>query len=253
MSNKVLHKLFSDKRDGKKSFAVLIDPDEYKSDYLPNLVEKAHIAQVDYFFVGGSLVMGNEINNCVAELKSLTNIPIIIFPGSTNQITEDADALFFLSLISGRNADLLIGKHVETAPLLYKSNLEVLPTGYMLIDGGQQTTASYISNSNPIPADKPKIAQATALAGKYLGMQIIYLDAGSGAKQKVSEKMINAVNKVIDLPIIVGGGLRTMEDIEETCKAGADVVVVGNAIEMETDLIIDFAQTVHALNEINVI
>jgi len=252
LNRQILNKFFSDKQKGKKSFAVLIDPDEYKSNYLPKLVEQAHIAKVDYFFVGGSLVMGNEILDCIEELKSLTDIPVIIFPGSTNQISELADAIFFLSLISSRNADLLIGKHVETAPLLYKSNLEVLPTGYMLIDGGQQTTASYISNSNPIPNDKPKIAQATALAGKFLGLQIIYLDAGSGALKKVSNKMVNAVSKVVDLPIIVGGGLRTIEDVTNTCKAGADIVVVGNAIESDSELMIDFANAVHQLNEVKV-
>lgn len=253
MNDTILNKLLLDKRNGKKSFAVLIDPDEYKADFLPNLVEKAHIGKIDYFFVGGSLVMGNEIDACVKELKSLTDIPVILFPSSAHQITDKANALLFLSLISGRNADLLIGKHVETAPLLYKTSLEILSTGYMLVDGGQQTTASYISNTNPLPNNKPKIAQATALAGEYLGMQLIYLDAGSGAKNKVSDDLIKAISEVINLPIIVGGGLNSIYEIENSCRAGADVIVVGNAIEKDDGLLIDFANSIHNFNEINVI
>jgi len=253
LDDTILNKLLLDKKNGKKSFAVLIDPDEYRLNYLPNLVDKAHIGNVDYFFVGGSLVMGNEINACIEELKSLTNIPVILFPSSAHQITEKADALLFLSLISGRNPDLLIGKHVETAPLLYKSSLEILSTGYMLVDGGQQTTASYVSNTTPLPNNKPKIAQATALAGQYLGMQLIYLDAGSGAKNKVSDALIKAIAEVVNLPIIVGGGLSSLDAIEKSCHAGADIIVVGNAIEQDEERLIDFANTVHKFNEINVL
>lgn len=236
------------KKLDKKQFAVLIDPDEYKAGYLPKIVEHAHIGMVDYFFVGGSLVMGNEIHDCINELKTLTDKPVIIFPGSPNQVSEQADALFFLSLISGRNADLLIGRHVETAPILAKMDIEVMPTGYVLIDGGQPTTVSYISNSSPIPNDKPRIAQATALAGQMLGMQIIYLDSGSGAKYPVSDNIIAAVSSTTKIPIVVGGGIRTPEQAAKSCRAGADIIVAGNAFETNPELMIDMSQAVHELN-----
>jgi len=194
--------------------------------------------------------MGNEIHDCIAELKSLTDIPVIIFPGSPNQVSENADALFFLSLISGRNPDLLIGRHVEIAPILAGLDIEIMPTGYMLIEGGQPTTVSYISNSSPIPNDKPRIAQATALAGMMLGMQIIYLDSGSGAKIPVSESIISAVSKVTNIPVVVGGGIRTPEQAAKSCAAGADIIVAGNAFERDPELMIDIAQAVHEHNTI---
>ena len=250
MNIKVLNKIQAQKVEQKKGFAVLIDPDEYKQGNLANIVEKAHVGKVDYFFVGGSLVMGTEIEDCIQELKSLTDIPVLLFPGSIHQVTPSADALLFLSLLSSRNADLLIGKHVEIAPILAKMDLEVLPTAYMLVDGLQQTTVSYISNSNPIPADKPKIAQATALAGQMLGFKLLYLDSGSGAKQKVSNEMLKAVSSCTHLPIIVGGGIKTPEAAAQSCIAGADIVVVGNAIENDSELIIDIAQAIHSLNKV---
>ncbi len=244
----VLQHFHQTKKERKKRFAVLIDPDQYKQGYLPQIVEQAHIGQIDYFFVGGSLLTQNQIHNCLKELKQLTNLPVIIFPGSPNQIEATADAIFYLSLISGRNADLLIGRHVEVAPLLAKMDIEVLPTGYILIDGGQPTTVSYISNSLPIPKDKPSIAMATALAGQLLGMQIIYLDSGSGAKNPVSEAMIKKVSNNIRLPLIVGGGIKTPEQALRTCEAGADIVVAGNAFETDPELIIDMSQAIHSLN-----
>jgi len=246
----IIQEFQSAKKLDKKQFAVLIDPDEYRSGYLPKIVEHAHIGMVDYFFVGGSLVMGNEIHDCITELKSLTDKPVIIFPGSPNQVSEQADALFFLSLISGRNADLLIGRHVETAPILAKMDIEVLPTGYILVDGGQATTVSYISNSSPIPNDKPRIAQATALAGEMLGMKIIYMDSGSGAKYPVSETIISSVSKCINIPLVVGGGIRTPEQAAKSCKAGADIIVAGNAFETKPELMIDMSQAIHELNSL---
>lgn len=236
------------KDNRQKRFAVLIDPDQYEKGYLPHIVEQAHIGQIDYFFVGGSLLTQNQIHDCIKELKRLTEIPVIIFPGSPNQIEGSADAIFYLSLISGRNADLLIGRHVETAPLLAKMDIEVLPTGYILVDGGKPTTVSYISNSLPIPNDKPNIALATALAGQLLGMQIMYLDSGSGAKNPVSEVMIKKVANNIRLPLIVGGGIKTPEQAVLSCNAGADIVVAGNAFETDPELIIDMSQAIHSLN-----
>jgi len=244
----ILNKFQQAKTNGLKQLAVLIDPDEYTKGNLPAIVENIHIGKVDYIFVGGSLLTKNEIHHCITELKKLTQLPVIIFPGSPLQIAAAADAIFYLSLISGRNADLLIGRHVEIAPLLHKMDIEVMPTGYILIDGGQATTVSYISNSLPIPADKPEIALATALAGQLLGLQIIYLDAGSGAQQKISLKMINRVAKNVKLPVIVGGGIRTPQQAVESCEAGADIIVAGNAFEQDAELIIDMAQAIHQLN-----
>lgn len=244
----VLQQFQKAKDKGAKQFAVLIDPDQYHKGYLPKIVEQAHIGQIDYFFVGGSLLTRNEINECVQELKLLTNIPVIIFPGSPNQIEETADAIFYLSLISGRNPDLLIGRHVESAPILVRMDIEVLPTGYILIDGGKPTTVSYISNSLPIPSNKPGIALATALAGQLLGMQIIYLDSGSGAELPVSDAIIEKVSKNIRLPLIVGGGIKTPEQAVKSCSAGADIVVAGNAFESDPELIIDLSQAIHSLN-----
>jgi len=244
----VLKKFQQAKSKQLKQLAVLIDPDEYTKGNLPAIVENIHIGKVDYIFVGGSLLTKNEIHSCITTLKQLTHLPVIIFPGSPLQIDEAADAIFYLSLISGRNADLLIGRHVETAPLLHKMDIEVMPTGYILVDGGQATTVSYISNSLPIPANKPEIAVATALAGQLLGLQIIYLDAGSGAQQKISPQIISKVSKNIQLPVIVGGGIKTPQQAVESCEAGADIIVAGNAFEQNSELIIDMAQAIHQLN-----
>ena len=181
----------------------------------------------------------------ITVIKANCTIPVILFPGSTLQINEKADALFFLSLISGRNAELLIGQHVTVAPYLKNSSLQILPTGYMLIDGGAPTTVSYISNTLPIPANKPDIAICTALAGQMLGLQLIYMDAGSGAKNPISEKMIHAVSSQISIPLIVGGGITTPEKAAANCLAGADIIVVGNAIEKDPALILSVSNAIH--------
>jgi putative glycerol-1-phosphate prenyltransferase len=170
-----------------------------------------------------------------------------LFPGSPSQISKQANALLYLSLISGRNADYLIGQHVISAPFVKKSGLEIIPTGYMVIDGGAATTVSYISNASPLPADKPEIAMCTAMAGEMLGMKLIYMDSGSGAKKAVTEEMITAVAQHIDVPLIVGGGIRDAEKAYLNCKAGADVIVVGNAIEKDPSLIKEIATAIHSV------
>ena len=170
-----------------------------------------------------------------------------MFPGSPSQISKHADALLYLSLISGRNADLLIGQHVISAPFVKKSGLEIISTGYMVIDGGAPTTVSYISNATPIPADKADIALCTAMAGEMLGKKIIYMDAGSGAKKAISEEMISSVASNIDVPLIVGGGIRDAEKAYLNCKAGADVIVIGNAIEKDPSLIKEMAAAIHSV------
>jgi phosphoglycerol geranylgeranyltransferase len=211
--------------------AVLIDPDKASDSQLDTLIFNPSFNQVDFIFVGGSLVTDGSIKTCLERLKKRTTKPLIIFPGSPNQIDNAADAILLLSLISGRNSDLLIGRHVESAHKLKRSGLELLSTGYILVDGGRTTTVSYISGTTPIPNDKPGIAAATALAGTQLGHQLIYLDCGSGASNHASPKLIAAVKNEIDVPVIVGGGITSQADAEAVFRAGADVVVVGNKLE----------------------
>jgi phosphoglycerol geranylgeranyltransferase len=172
---------------------------------------------------------------------------VILFPGSPSQLSKYADALLYLSLISGRNPELLIGQHVISAPFVRKSGLEIMPTGYMVVDGGAPTTVSYISNASPIPADKNEIALCTAMAGEMLGMRLIYMDAGSGAKRAITEAMIEKVAKNIEVPLIVGGGITTPEKAYLNCKAGADIIVVGNAIEKDPTLIAEISAAIHSV------
>jgi putative glycerol-1-phosphate prenyltransferase len=180
-------------------------------------------------------VVGDGLARVVRYLKAHTQIPVILFPGGNHHIEPEADALLLLSLVSGRNPEFLIGQHVVAAPLLKRSGLELLSTGYILIDGGAPTTVSYVSNTQPIPADKAGIAASTALAAEQLGHKIIYLDAGSGAKNAVPPRLINAVRKEVTAPLIVGGGIRTPEAARAAWQAGADIVVVGNAAEDDPD------------------
>ena len=244
----VYQSLVEKKKAGKKSFAVLIDPDKVSVPSLQQVIELAVKARVDYFFVGGSLVISDQLDACIQQVKTSCNIPVLIFPGSPSQISRHADALLYLSLISGRNADLLIGQHVISAPFVKKSGLEIISTGYMVIDGGAATTVSYISNATPLPADKPDIAMCTALAGEMLGMKLIYMDSGSGAKKAISEEMIGTVAKHIEVPLIVGGGIRDAEKAYVNCKAGADVIVIGNAIEKDASLIEEMASAIHQVH-----
>lgn len=216
--------------------AFLVDPDKADEDHIKKLCLKAKQAKVDLFFVGGSLLTNGDLDNCIHLLKKNADLPVVIFPGSPSQISKNADAILFLSLLSSRNPEMLIGQQVVAAPYLKKSSLEIIGTAYLLVEGGKQTTASYISNSNPIPSDKSDIAAYTALAGEYLGMQLAYLDAGSGALNCVPSEMIKAVSNTVSIPLIVGGGIDTKEKIENAYAAGADLVVIGNALEKENNL-----------------
>ena len=231
--------------NGKKSFAILIDPDKQDKNKLRKIIKKAEESKVDYFFVGGSLLSYDSLDDCINTLKQNSKIPIILFPGNTMQINDKAEGILFLSLISGRNPDMLIGKQVIAAPILKESSLEIISTGYMLIDSGQQTTASYISNTQPIPSNKNAVAVCTALAGEMLGLKLIFMDGGSGAKNPISEKMISSVKRAINLPLIIGGGINSAKKAIDNCKAGADIIVVGNAIEKNINLINEIATAVH--------
>ncbi len=245
---KAIHNSLTErKRLGKKSFAVLIDPDKVNSTNMMQLIDLSVKANVDYFLVGGSLVISTFLDECVQLIKNSCEIPVLLFPGSPSQVSKYADALLYLSLISGRNAELLIGQHVVSAAVVKKSGLEILPTGYMVIDGGAPTTVSYISNASPIPADKNEVAMCTAMAGEMLGMQIIYMDAGSGAQRPIPESMIERVSKSISVPLFIGGGITHPEKAYLNCKAGADVIVVGNAIEKDASLIKEIAAAVHSV------
>lgn len=230
------------KTQGKSGFAVLVDPDKVSPSEMQYLAELCNESGVDYLLMGGSLLMVHQLETCIQRFKAESDIPVILFPGSPAQVTPYADALLYLSLISGRNAELLIGQHVVSAPMVKASGLEVISTGYMLIDGGKQTTVSYMSNSAPIPANKADIALCTAWAGEMQGKHIIYMDAGSGARTPVSEEMIHKVSSHISLPLFVGGGIQTPEKVYANCTAGANVVVVGNAIERDPMLIKELAQ-----------
>jgi phosphoglycerol geranylgeranyltransferase len=243
----VYQSLLDKKKKGQKSFVVLIDPDKISTSSLDETINLATASKVDYFFVGGSLLISDHLDACIQKIKEACSIPVLLFPGSPSQISKQADALLYLSLISGRNADYLIGQHVISAPFVKKSGLEIIPTGYMVIDGGAATTVSYISNASPMPADKADIAMCTAMAGEMLGMKLIYMDAGSGAKKPIHEEMITAVAQHIEVPLIVGGGIKEPEKAYLNCKAGADVIVVGNAIEKNSSLIKEMAAAIHSV------
>jgi phosphoglycerol geranylgeranyltransferase len=233
------------KSQNEKKFVVLIDPDKLRLGSMDTVLQLANECGVDYFFIGGSLIVNDMLDSVLKKIKEQCNIPMILFPGNSFQLSYKADALLFLSLISGRNAELLIGKHVITAPFLKMSGLEIISTGYMLIDGGKTTTVQYMSNTTPIPSNKADIAVCTAIAGELLGMKMIYLDAGSGALNPVPKDMIEAVSGAINIPLIVGGGIRNPETIATNLKAGADIIVVGNAIEDDPNLIREMAQAFH--------
>ena len=241
----IYNTILENKKVDKKAFALLIDPDKQDKNQLISIIEKAKKANTDYFFVGGSLLTNDSLDICLATLKTHSNIPVVLFPGNAMQVNNKADGILFLSLISGRNAEMLIGKQVITAPILKQSSLEVLPTGYILIDSGKPTTVSYMSNTTPIPAEKDAVAACTAMAGEMLGLKLIFMDGGSGAKNPISEEMIAAVSKSIDVPLIIGGGISSGEKTIANCKAGADIIVVGNAIEKDENLIAEIANAVH--------
>src|SRR6478736_5658602 len=247
MKHTLYNKIQERKSAGKKSFAVLIDPDKVNVATTEQLVSLAVDGGIDYFFVGGSLVISNNLDECIRQIKVSCSIPVIIFPGSHSQISRYADALLYLSLISGRNPELLIGQHVISAPAVKQSGLEIMPTGYMVVDGGAPTTVSYISNATPLPSDKNEIAMCTAMAGEMLGMKLIFMDAGSGAKKAINEHMIAKVASCIDVPLIIGGGITTAEKAYLDCKAGADVIVVGNAIEKVASFIKEIAAAIHSV------
>jgi len=247
---KILDILQDRHRVGKKSIAVLIDPDKVEDPgSLTRLLNLASENCVDFFLVGGSLITTTNLSEVIRQIKEAVNIPVVLFPGNSMQIDPGADAILFLSLISGRNPDLLIGQHVIAAPILKNNRIEVMPTGYMLVNSGRITSVAYISNTTPIPDDKYSLAACTALAGTMLGLQLIYMDAGSGAEKEISPKMISTVRKAIDAPLIVGGGINTTAKAIAALQAGADMIVIGNALEKNPDLLIEISDKVYDWNQ----
>ncbi len=240
----IYSRILNDEARGSKKLAILIDPDKVTAGTLQNTARIARESKAGYFFLGGSLLTRNNQEECISILRKETSIPVILFPGNTLQINPAANAILLLSLISGRNPEMLIGKHVVAAPLLKASRLEVIPTGYMLIENGRTTSVSYMSNTTPIPSDKPEIAVCTALAGEMLGLRLIYLDAGSGAKNPVPADMITKVKTAVQVPLIVGGGITDRTKAARALSAGADIIVVGNAFEQKPDLIPAIAEVV---------
>lgn len=240
------------KKKDEKSLAVLVDPDKVNATHLLQLINHASRGFIDYFFVGGSLLVNNQLSTVIDELKKNTNVPVILFPGSTLQVNTEADGILFLSLISGRNPELLIGKHVEVAPIIHQSNLEVIATGYMIIESGKATSASYMSNTQGIPYDKPEIAACTAMAGQLLGLQCNYLEAGSGAINSVSCEMISQVAKSTHTPLIVGGGIKDKETAKVIGEAGADILVIGTRIEQDPSIIEDIFHTIKNTKTISI-
>lgn len=223
----------------KGQIAVLIDPDKSNDDItLSELIKKAEFANVDYFFVGGSTVALEEFLHVISFVKNNSTIPLVIFPGAAHHISQDADALLYLSLISGRNPDYLIGHHVHSANEVYNMDIEVIPTAYLLIDGGNKSSVAYVSQTIPIPKDKTGIVINTAKAGILQGKKLLYVDSGSGAIHTVPFEVIQELSE-LNTPLIVGGGIRTKEQIETLAKSGANVIVIGNKIEEDIDFLID--------------
>lgn len=229
------------RREGRKGLAVLIDPDKVESTAaLTRMASLIRHSGADFVYAGGSLMVEDKFHDVLRAIRSSIDLPVVLFPGNVQQISAEADALLFLSLISGRNPELLIGQHVAAAPVLRKMSLEVISCGYMLVDCGKQTTAGYISQTLPLPYDKPEIAMATAIAGEMLGFKTLYLDGGSGAEKPISVDMIKAVRAHTQVPLMVGGGIRDEAHLQAAYTAGADVVVVGTAFEEAPELLFAF-------------
>jgi phosphoglycerol geranylgeranyltransferase len=244
---KIYNQLLNTIKAKGAAYLILLDPDKLTDSKIIPFIRHCEKSGVDGFLIGGSLMISGDLNSFIETIKVETSLPLIIFPGSVNQISPLADAILFLSVISGRNAEHLIGKHVTASSLIKRANIEPISTGYILIESGVTTTAVYMSGSLPIPKNKPEIAAATALAGEYLGMKFIYLEAGSGAQEPVPDEMVKAVSQECTIPIIVGGGIRNPQTARRKVENGASIIVTGNFFEDKNnwDLIKDFASTIH--------
>jgi phosphoglycerol geranylgeranyltransferase len=233
-------------RDQKGAgFLVLLDPDRMNVSDIVDLARKSEQGGADGFLVGSSLLLSTRFDEAVKEIKAHVKVPVTIFPGNANQVSRHADAILFLSLISGRNPHLLIGEQVKAAPAIKEFGLEPIPTGYMLIESGAPTSVQFMSDTQPIPRNKPDIAKAHALAAEYLGMKMVFLEAGSGAESPVPDNIIREVKEFISIPIIVGGGIKDPDIAQSKVKSGASFVVIGNFLEEDDSLIREFAEAIH--------
>jgi putative glycerol-1-phosphate prenyltransferase len=244
---KIYNHLLNTIKEKGAAYLILLDPDKLPENKLAGFLNHCEKSGVDGFLVGGSLMVNGDFESFIEKVKVNTNLPSIIFPGSITQISSFADAILFLSVVSGRNPEHLIGKHILAAPSIKKSGIEPISTAYILVESGTTTTAIYMSGSLPIPRNKPEIAAATALASEYLGMKLIYLEAGSGADNSVPNEMVKAVSNQCTIPVVVGGGIRNPRTAREKVENGASIIVTGNYFEDENnwDLIKDFASAVH--------
>jgi phosphoglycerol geranylgeranyltransferase len=227
----IYNKILKSKAENEKLLAILLDPDKIDLKTVPVLVEKINQSPATHIFIGGSIVNNNIIDELILNVKKNCNLPIVLFPGNPSQISDQADAILFLSLISGRNPDFLIEHQVKAAPILKKTQLEIISTGYILIESGTETAVQKVSKTKPLDRNNTDLLLATALAGEMLGHKLLYLEAGSGAKQAVPLEMIELVSQNIEIPIIVGGGIIDLQGIQNAYDAGADLVVIGTAFE----------------------
>ena len=246
MKKNVLNYLLSVKKKKGAGYIVLIDPDKNSENNLEEKISKINNSGVDAIFVGGSLILDNNCEKRVELIKSISKVPVIFFPGGISQLNKHYDAMLFMSILSGRNSHYLIGEQVIAAPIVKDLGIEVIPTGYLLVDGGNNSSVQFMSGSNPIPIEKPDILIAHALAAQYLGKKLVYLESGSGAKNSIPNNLLKAVTKYIDVPIIVGGGIKTPQSANEKVLAGASFVVIGSILEgNNTNIINEFADAIH--------
>jgi putative glycerol-1-phosphate prenyltransferase len=231
------------------AYLVLIDPDKIAPEKLPGFITQATDAGADAFLVGGSLITDDSFGRCIETMKKNTDRPVVIFPGGLMQISPKADAILFLSILSGRNPEHLIGNQVLAAPIVKKVGLEAISTAYLLVESGRTTSAEFMSNTRPLPRHKPDIAVAHALAAEILGFKMIYLEAGSGAEHSIPEEMIGAVRKYCSVPLIVGGGIKTPDDARKKVSAGANFIVTGTVFEKDGNagLMKEFAAAIHTI------
>ena len=236
MTDSILVHIQKSSKKGEKLLAILLDPDKTKLEEISIISKRIENIKANFILVGGSFVKKGVTGIFVEKLKEHTNIPIVLFPGDYSQVTNNADGLLFLSLLSGRNPEYLIIQQIKAVPFLKNSNLEIIPTGYILIDGGTNSSVLKVSKTTAISQNNIQLAVETAVAGMYKGKQLIYLEAGSGAKTVVNEKLISEVKKNISIPLIVGGGIKTKEQLNTAYNNGADLVVIGTAFENNIDL-----------------
>ena len=237
MPNQILNHIKSSKIKGEKMLAILLDPDKLRLEIISEIIDKINAQNIDFIFVGGSTVKKGITDNCIKEIKKYSNIPVLIFPGDYTQLTDEAYAVLFLSLLSGNNPEYLVHQQVKSASFLKNSTLEVIPTGYILIDGGKETAVQRVSKTLPIPQSDIEKIKNTALAAQFMGKDLVYLEAGSGATEAVEPNIIRTVSLQIDIPLIVGGGIRTKEQLENAYENGADIVVIGTAFEENLNIL----------------